>query len=493
MAPLTQLYINGNYVPSSSGETFEVRNPFSGDVVGISASAASADCKAAVDAAQQAFKTWEYTSHNDRRDIFLRAADLLSSDKYRAKITQTMAEEAAAAAYWSMTNVIGSTGLFRTQAGMVERLKGEIFPSGTLPGAQVISERRPMGVVFCIAPWNAPITLTVRAIASPLIAGNTVVLKPSETTPRTQAIVVEILEEAGLPAGVLNYLPMSRETAPGLTAEIIANPFVRNVNFTGSDRVGKIIAMEAAKYLKPCILELGGKSPAVVLNDADVSEAAKGLVFGALANSGQACFICMSTERVVVQSGVADGLISEIKTLFEAIKVGDTSVDKSFPVGALFLESSADNIINMIKEAQADGAEVITGDVNRKKSLLVPHLIKNVKPGMRIWDRETFGPVIVFSIVETVDEAVDTANASDYSLAASVWTRDIYVGQGIARRIRAGCTSVNGPTVHSEPADGLLGLGGASGYGRFHVENFTDRRSTVIHPPGRKYPPPFFT
>lgn len=147
MTPLTQLYINGNYVPSSSGETFEVRNPFSGEVVGISASAASADGKAAVDAAQQAFKTWEYTSHNERRDIFLRAADLLASDKYRAKITQTMGEEAAAAAYWAMTNVIGSTGLFRTQAGMVERLKGEVFPSGTVPGAQVISERRAMGVV----------------------------------------------------------------------------------------------------------------------------------------------------------------------------------------------------------------------------------------------------------------------------------------------------------------------------------------------------------
>jgi len=359
-----------------------------------------------------------------------------------------------------------------------------------VPGAQVISERRAMGVVFCIAPWNAPITLTVRAIASPLIAGNTVVLKPSETTPRSQAIVVEILEEAGLPAGVLNFLPMSREAAPGLTAEIIANPLVRNVNFTGGDRVGKIIAMEAAKYLKPCILELGGKAPAVVLNDANISEAAKGLVFGALANSGQ---ICMSTERVIVQSGVAEELISEIKILCEAIKVGDTSVDKSCPVGALFLESSADNIINMIKEAQADGAEVISGGVNREKSLLVPHLIRKVKPGMRLWDRESFGPVMVFSVVETVDEAVDTANTSDYSLAASVWTRDIYAGQGVARRIRAGCTSINGPTVHSEPADGLLGLGGASGYGRFHIENFTDRRSTVIHPPGRKYPPPFFT
>ncbi|KAF8189363.1 Aldehyde/histidinol dehydrogenase [Pholiota molesta] len=490
MPGLTQLYINGNYGPSSSGETFEIHNPFSGQVVGTAASASSADGKAAVDAAAKAFKTWEHSSPNDRRDIFLRAATLLESDKYRAKVAQCMAEEVAAPLYWSMFNIMGSANLLRTQAGMVERLKGEIFPSGTVPGAQVISQRRAMGVVFCIAPWNAPITLTVRAIASPLIAGNTIVLKPSETTPRSQSIVVELMEEAGLPAGVLNFLPMSREGTAALTAEIIGNPLVRNVNFTGGDRVGKIIAMEAAKHLKPCILELGGKSPAVVLNDANIAEAAKGLVFGALANSGQ---ICMSTERVIVQSGIAEELISQIKGLCESIKVGDTTTERTAPVGALFTESLAENIVGMIREAQASGAEVILGDTNRKKSVLVPHLIRNVKPGMRLWDRETFGPVMVFAVADTVDEAVDLANASDYSLAASLWTGDIFAGQAIASRIRAGCTSINGPTLHSEPADGLVGLGGASGYGRFHIENFTDRRSIIIHPSGRKYPPPFFT
>ncbi|KAF9476799.1 aldehyde dehydrogenase [Pholiota conissans] len=490
MTQTTQLYINGNYVPSSSGETFEVLNPFSGQVVGKAASASSADGKAAVDAAAKAFKTWEYSSHNDRRDVLLRAANLLESEKYRNKIVQCMAEEVAAPLYWSMFNVMGSANLLRTQAGVVERLKGEIFPSGTVPGAQVISQRRAMGVIFCIAPWNAPITLTVRAIASPLIAGNTLVLKPSESSPKSQSIIVELFEEAGLPAGVLNFLPMSREGAPALTAEIIGNLLVRNVNFTGSDRVGKIIAMEAAKHLKPCILELGGKAPAVVLNDANITEAAKGLVFGALANSGQ---ICMSTERVIVQSGIAEQLISQVKGLCESIKAGDTTTDRTSQIGALFTESLAENVVGMIKEAQASGAEVILGDTNRKRSVLVPHLIRNVKPGMRVWDRESFGPVMVFAVVDTVDEAVDMANSSEYSLCASLWTSDVFAGQAIAFRIRAGCTSINGPTLHSEPADGLVGLGGASGYGRFHIENFTDRRSIIVHPPGRKYPPPFFT
>nr|BAV14023.1 aldehyde dehydrogenase [Pholiota microspora] len=452
MTTSTQLYINGNYVPSSSGDTFEVLNPFSGQVVGKAASASSEDGKAAVDAAAKAFKTWEHTSHNDRRDIFLRAAVLLESEKYRARVVQCMAEEVAAPLYWSLFNVIGSANLLRTQASMVERLKGEIFPSGTVPGATVISQRRAMGVIFCIAPWNAPITLTVRAVASPLIAGNTIVMKPSESSPRTQSIVVDLLQEAGLPAGVLNFLPMSRDCAPVLTAEIIGNPLVRNVNFTGSDRVGKIIALEAAKYLKPCILELGGKAPAIVLNDANIEDAAKGVMFGALANSGQ---ICMSTERVIVQSGIAGDFIHRIKTLCETVKVGDTTTDRSALIGALFTESLAENIVGMIREAQSVGAEVLLGDMDRKKSVLVPHLIRNVKPGMRLWDRESFGPVMVFAVVDTVEEAVDLANASEYSLCASLWTGDIFAGQAIASR----CTSINGPTVHSEPADGLVGLG----------------------------------
>ncbi|KAF8962311.1 Aldehyde/histidinol dehydrogenase [Flammula alnicola] len=490
MAPLTKLYIDGKFVPSSTGETFEVRNPHSGQVVGISSSASSADCKAAVHAAAKAFKAWEHSNLNDRRDVLLRAADLLASEEYRTKVLEAITEETAGASYWGTFNVMGSINFLRSQAGTVEKLKGEIFPSGTVPGAQAISQRRAMGVIFGIAPWNAPVTLSIRAVAVPILCGNTTILKSSESSPRSQSIVAELFHEAGLPAGVLNFISMSRESAPALTAEIIAHPLVRSINFTGSDRVGKIIAMEAAQHLKPCVLELGGKSPSLVLDDANVAEAAKGIAFGAMAHSGQ---ICMSTERVIVQRGIAEQLMSEIKELCGSLKVGDVANDHSVSLGALFTESSADNIVGMIKEAQASGAELILGDTARQRSLLVPHMLKGVKPGMRVWDRESFGPVIVFAVVESIDEAVDMANASEYSLAASLWTSDLYGAQSIASRIRAGCTNINGPTIHSEPSDGLLGLGGSSGYGRFHIENFTDKRVIVTHPLGRKYPPPFFS
>jgi len=196
----------------------------------------------------------------------------------------------------------------------------------------------------------------------------------------------------------------------------------------------------------------------------------------------------MSTERVIVQSGIAEQFIDKVKELAQRLKAGDHINDPSSKIGPVFTESSAANIISMIKEAKEQGAEVILGDITRQGTVVQPHLLKNVTRDMRVWKRETFGPVLVFAVVDTVDEAVETANASEYSLAASLWTSDLYAAQRTASRIRVGVTSINGPTIHSDPKDGLLGLGGASGYGRFHIEDFTDKRIIVTHPPGRQYP-----
>ncbi|KAF9003385.1 Aldehyde/histidinol dehydrogenase [Cyathus striatus] len=456
MAPFTPLFINGKSTPASDGGTFEVRNPFSGKVVGTSASATSADCKAAIEAAAKAFETWETTPLSERRAIFLKAAELAKSDKYKTLITESMKEETAAAPSWAF--ITGWCRLLPSarncSTGPVE---GEWFPSSIVPGGQAIVERRAWGVAFAIAPWNAPVPLTLRAVVTPILCGNTVVLKASEESPRT-----------GLPDGVLNFISTSRETAPQLTAEIIAHSAVRHVNFTGSDRVGRIIAMEAGKHLKPCVLELGGKSPTIILNDANVEEAAKAATFASMLHSGQ---ICMSTERVIVQSGIADKLIAAIKSFAEALKAGDPETDPNVKLGALFAESSAENIISMITAARDAGAEVVLGDVAHNGAVVQPHLVKDVKPGMAIWERETFGPVLIFAVL---------ANSTNYSLAASLWTSNVFDGIKIASRIRASCTSINGSTIHSEPGVGLAGLGGASGYGRFD-----DYRT---HPLGKKYP-----
>ncbi|KAJ7735095.1 Aldehyde/histidinol dehydrogenase [Mycena maculata] len=482
MAPFTPLFIDGQEVPASDSATFEVYNTSTSAIIGTSASASSADCTAAVEAAGRAFKTWEQTTPYARRDLFLKAADLVASDRWRDLVVQTTLEETACSKAWAIGGWIGVAPNLRTIASFSNDLTGKTFMSSSIPGMRCVMEQRAMGVIFGIAPWNAPFTLTIRAFAVPLICGNTVIVKSSEFSPRTQALAVRLFHEAGLPSGVLNYISMSRESAPALTAEIIAHPLVRKINFTGSDRVGRIIATEAAKHLKPTVLELGGKAPAVVLNDASIPDAANAIVFGAMMHSGQ---ICMSTERVIVQRGAADALIAQIKSLCEGLTVGASATAK---LGPLFTEGSAANVLSMIADAQAAGAEVLMGDLARDGALVRPHLISGVKPGMRLWERESFGPVIVFALVDTPEEAVELANASDYTLSAALWTSDMYMAQRIAPLIRAGYVNVNGPTFHGEPFVSLVGLGGSSGYGHFGIDDFTDKRVVATHPLGRQFP-----
>ncbi|KDQ56594.1 hypothetical protein JAAARDRAFT_689366 [Jaapia argillacea MUCL 33604] len=484
--PFTSLFINGQWVPSSTSSTFPIHNPSSpSSPVGHSASASVADCTSALTSAATAFRTWEHTSLSSKRSIFLKAAELLASERYKKKVIEVTQSEIGAVEPWILGTWAPSVEKLKWTAGCVNELRGETFPSDFAEGAHVVVQRRAMGVVFTIAPWNAPLILTIRAVAIPLICGNTVVLKPSEFTPRTQAIVVELFQEAGLPNGVLNYLPMSREDAPELTKQIIANPAVRKINFTGSDRVGKILAAEAAKYLKPCVFELGGKAPCVVLADADIPSASRAIAFASMINSGQ---VCMSTERVIVLRSVAQNLIDGVKGFAEKFKVGDPRSDNKVHLGALFHEPSAKNVIQMITEAKEAGAQIVLGDLKRNGAFVNPHLVVGGRAGMRIWERESFGPVTVFAVVDTIDEAVELANATEYSLSASLWTKDVNLAFDVGGRIRAGCTSINGPTFHNEPILGDVGLGGASGYGRFDVDNFTDKRMIVIHPPNRSYP-----
>lgn len=485
MPPFTPLIINGQQVPSSTNATFDVRNSFSGKVVGQSASASSEDCKAAVEAAATAFKTWEHTTFEERRAIFLKAADIVSTSAFKDKVVQAVREETASTESWGVFNWAVAAGLLRTYADCVNQLVGQTLPSA-VSGGKLETQRKAIGVVLAIAPWNAPFVLALRAVGIPLICGNTVVLKSSEYSPRTIALVVELLQEAGLPNGVLNFVSMSRETAPTLTAELIAHPLVRKINFTGSDRIGRIIAVEAAKHLKPCVLELGGKAPVIVLDDADIPQAAQAITWGSMLHSGQ---ICMSTERVIVQKGVSAALISAVEDLCKTLKAGDGATGSTAKLSALFTEGSAENVLGLVREAVSSGAELLLGNLQREGAVVQPHLVKGVNPGMRLWHTETFGPVVVFAEVDTIDEAIDLANASDYdySLTSSVWTSNIYSAQTVVARLRAGYININGATIHSEPLAGLRGIGGGSGYGNFDVENFTNLCVVVTHPLGREY------
>jgi len=482
---IVPLWINGQKKLASDGATFKVHNPHDRKIVTVSASASSQDCKDAVEAAHKAFLTWEHTAFAVKRSLLMKAADLLETERYRAKIYQAVNEETAGNDSWGFINVKGAASAIREAAVLATTIKGESFPSSSIPGGLCIVQRRSYGVALAVSPWNAPVNLTVRAIAVPLVCGNTVVVKSSELSPRSQEVAIEALHEAGVPPGVINYLSMSRDSAPQLVSELIGNPLVKHINFTGSDRVGKIIAGEAAKYLKPCVFELGGKAPAVVLDDADVDDAARSIAQGAMMHAGQ---ICMSTERVIVQKSVSAALIEKVTTLCRTLKAGDCRTDPTAKLPCVMNEVFAENILGMMREAKDAGAEVVLGDLKRDGPLIQPHLLKGVKPGMKAWDRESFGPVVGFAVVDTVDEAVELANTSDYSLTASLWTSDINRAIDVGSRLRAGCSVVNGATFHSEVGLGNAGLGGATGYGRFDIDNFTVKRMIVICPKGLKTP-----
>ncbi|KAH9030341.1 aldehyde dehydrogenase [Lactarius pseudohatsudake] len=484
--PFTPLLINGERRPASTGATFEVRNPHT----------------AAIEAAQRAFPAWEDTPSNTRRRILLRALATLESEEWQKKVAAPLRAEVAMPESHVLFNLRSAPAPLADFACLVNELKGETLPS-IIPGGQVFIQRRALGVVYSVVPWNAPLPLMIISVALPLICGNTVVVRPSEVCPHSSSFIVDALHDAGLPAGVLNFLPMSAEETPSLTSEIIAHPAVRKIAFTGSDRVGRVLAGEAAKHLKPCVFELGGKAPAVVLADADIEQASRAIVSGALQFSGQ---ICMSTERVIVQRPVLEPLVAAIKRNIDTLTVGDP---EHANISSLFTDRSADNIIAMLKGAKEAGAEVLLGDLEKAgPALLKPHVLIGVKTETQLWQRETFGPVLVVAVVDTIDEAVDLANATEYSLAAAVWTNDLYNAMSVSRRLRyglwfcllirlhwtrlgsffLGSVSINGSTIHLEGAIGLTGLGGSSGYGRFNVDNFTDKRVITLHPPKSNYP-----
>src|SRR3954468_5301399 len=272
------LLLESKDVPASNGATFDRLNPVTGDIASRAAAAQIADAKRAADAAAAAFPAWSATGPNARRAILLKAADLLASKA--PQFIELTAAEPGATAGWAGFNVHLAAGMLREAASMTTQISGEVIPSDK-PGCIAMAVRQPAGVVLSMAPWNAPVILGVRAIALPLACGNTVVLKASEICPGTHRLIAECLRDAGLPPGVVNVITNAPEDAPDLIEALIAHPAVRRINFTGSTRVGRIIAQTAAKYLKPALLELGGKAPLIVLDDADLDAAVAAAAFGA--------------------------------------------------------------------------------------------------------------------------------------------------------------------------------------------------------------------
>jgi acyl-CoA reductase-like NAD-dependent aldehyde dehydrogenase/ABC-type branched-subunit amino acid transport system ATPase component len=477
------LLLENQDVEAIDGVTFERLNPMTGEVATRAAAAKIADVKRAADAAAAAFPAWSATGPSARRMILLKAADVLASKT--PQFIELMAAETGSTAGWAGFNVHLAAGMLREAASMTTQISGEVIPSDK-PGCIAMAIRQPAGVVLSIAPWNAPVILGVRAIALPLACGNTVILKASEICPGTHRLIAECLREAGLPPGVLNVITNALEDAPVLIDALISHPAVRRINFTGSTRVGHIIAQTAAKYLKPALLELGGKAPLLVLDDADLDAAVAAAAFGAFMNQGQ---ICMSTERIVVDNKVADAFVAKLATKAETLVAGDPRKGNT-ALGSLIGVEAATRIQGLIQDAIGKGARVVAGG-KVDGTLMSATVVDHVTSTMRIYNEESFGPVVSIVRVNGVEEAVRVANDTEYGLSASVFGRDIARALDVAKRIESGICHVNGPTVHDEAQMPFGGVK-ASGYGRFGgkagIAEFTELRWITIETGPQHYP-----
>ncbi|RWZ50823.1 aldehyde dehydrogenase [Labedella phragmitis] len=480
----TKLIIDNEGRSAREGKTFERRNPVTGEVVTEGAAASVEDALDAVESAATAFRSWSTTGPTQRRAVMLKAADLI--EERAGDFIQTMMSEVGAAQLWAGFNVFLTAQLFREAAGLATQIQGETIPTDK-PGTLSMTVRQAAGVVFSMAPWNGPGVLAARAIAYPIVCGNSVVFRASETSPRTHAIIAEVLHDAGLPAGVLNFITSSAEDSDRVVEAIIAHPAVRRVNFTGSTAVGRIIAEKAARHLKPVLLELGGKAPLVVLDDADIDGAVNAAVFGSFMYQGQ---ICMSTERFVVDESIADEFVAKFAERAGQLVSGDPMTDPSCIIGPMVRAESGDRINGLIDDAVEKGATVVVGG-HADGASMAATIVDNVRPDMAIYDQETFGPITTVVRVSGVDEAVQVANDTEYGLAAAVFGKDSHRALQVAMRIDAGHVHVNGATVQNE-AQAPYGGMKASGFGRFDgravINEFTELKWITVEQSDQAYP-----
>ncbi|MBP0483512.1 aldehyde dehydrogenase [Sagittula salina] len=478
-----ELLIAGEKVSAAGGRTFSRKNPLTGGIATEAAAATVEDAMRAADAAAQAFPEWSETGPAQRRALLMAAADNLEARK--GDIATAMAEELGATAAWAGFNVMLAAGMLREAASMTTMIKGEIIPSNR-PGSMAMAIRQPAGVVLSMAPWNAPVILGVRSIAMPLACGNTVVMKSSELSPRTHALIVEAMQDAGLPKGVLNVISNAPDDAGKIVEALIGHSAVRRVNFTGSTRVGRIIARLAAENLKPALLELGGKAPMLVLDDADLDKAVAAAAFGAYMNQGQ---ICMSTERIVVHEAVADAFVEKLAAKVRSLTVGDPR-EGNTSLGCVVDRSAVERIMGLVRDAEEKGAKIVAGG-QANGVLMEATLLDHVTPSMRIYTEESFGPTASVVRVGSIDEAVRVANDTEYGLSACVFGEDTVRAMNVARRIESGICHINGPTVHDEAQ---MPFGGVkdSGYGRFGgmaaIEEFTTLRWITVQDGTPHYP-----
>jgi phenylacetaldehyde dehydrogenase len=473
-----QLLIDGEWVDAKDGQTFGTVNPATEEVLVEVAQASAVDADRAVVAARNAFEAgspWSRMSPRDRSHLLWRVGDLI--DERAEEFAQLESLDNGKSLASARGDVGVAAELFRYFAGWATKMEGTTIPM-SVPGREfhAYTRREAIGVVAGIVPWNFPLTMAAFKIIPSITAGNTVVLKPAEQTPLTALYLGQLLLEAGVPAGVVNILPGFGDAG----AALVDHHDVDKVAFTGSTEVGKKIAAGASKNLKKVSLELGGKAPNIIFNDADLEAAIAGAALAGYFNEGQCC---VNGSRLYVQRDVFDEVIAGVAAAARAIRVGD-AFDPATTMGPLVSQEQHEKVMGYVRGAVEDGASIVAGSPDRaaeKGYFFSPTLITDVTEDMAVQTDEIFGPVITAIPFDTEDEVVAAANNTVYGLAAGVWSRDLGTAHRVGSKLRAGTVWLN--TWHAD--DVTLPRGGfkQSGWGRelgsFGLDDYTELKTVI--------------
>jgi len=475
-----RMFIGGEWVEAQSGARLETHNPASGALLGTIPAGAAADVDRAVSAARAAFESpaWRDMTGAKRARLLWKIADLIEANLDELCELETL-DQGKPLWVGKYAEVPGAIEQFRYFAGAATKIEGTTIPSSIdyqPPGKKIFAYtvKEPLGVVGAIVPWNSPLVLTAMKIAPALAAGCTMVLKPAEDTSLTALRLAELIAEAGVPPGVFNVVTGLGETAG---AALAAHPGVDKVTFTGSTEVGKLMLDAAKGNLKRLTLELGGKSPAIVMPDADLELAIPGVANAIFFNAGQ---VCVAGSRLYVHDSIFERVVEGVANYARGIRLGH-GLDPQTQMGPVVNVKQAERIAGYVESGRAAGAEIRVGGGRGgpRGTFIEPTVLTRVRPDMKVVREEIFGPVVVATPFDDVEEIVTLANDTHYGLAASVWTESLSAAHRLAAQIRTGTVWIN---CHSM-FDATLPIGGMkqSGWGRESgqqaVENYLETKT----------------
>lgn len=461
-----KMYIDGEFVDASNNDTFDNINPSTGQVINAVPKATEEDLERALTAATRAQKEWKHVPSSERAEYLFKISDLII--EHKEEFAKIISQEVGKVTAQAIGEVEATAEYFKYYAGWARKYEGEIIPSDR-PNENILIFKKPLGVIAGILPWNYPFFLIARKVAPAILTGNTVVLKPSSSSPNNALIFAQLLDEIKLPKGVVNILCGDRT----IGNQMALSPKVDMISITGSVPAGQSVMEAAAKNITKVNLELGGKAPSIVWKDADLDLAVKAIVDSRVINSGQ---VCNCTERVYVHEDIKDAFYEKIATAMKAVTYGDPLADDSVGMGPLITKSSLDSVIEKVETAKKEGATILTGGNKGSGDgyFFEPTVIVDAKNDMDIMKNEIFGPVLPVGTFKTLDEALELANDSDFGLTSAIFTNNTNVMMKFINNMDAGEVYVNRESF--EAIQGYhagwkkSGIGGADG--RHGLEEF---------------------